>query len=116
MPCHAEAPPALALSLSMSPAPRCVRPNRLSEAERSLFVELASHASHLRSGDAELLASLAQAIVLARRLAHDPTKVAEWEKVVRAQAMLDKIETDGAIRTDSRGAGRQQQTPGSDPC
>ena len=110
-----------AASLSVVPIdvarPALRPPESLSEAERSLFVELASHASHLRSGDAELLASLAQAIVLARRLAHDPTKVAEWEKVVRAQAMLStKLRLTAQSRTDSRGAGRQQQTPGSDPC
>ena len=45
-------------------------------------------AGHLKSADAELLASLTQAIVLARRLARDPAKVAEWEKTVRTQAML----------------------------
>ena len=91
-------------------------PVSLSEAECLLFVELASHATHLKSADAPLLASLAQAIILSRRLAHDPTKVAEWEKTIRAQAMLStKLRLTPQSRTDSRGAGRQQPTPGSDP-
>ena len=109
-----------AASLSVVPIdvarPALRPPESLSEAERSLFVELASHATHLKSADAPLLASLAQAIILSRRLARDPAKVAEWEKAVRTQAMLStKLRMTPQSRTDSRAAGRQQQTPGSDP-
>jgi hypothetical protein len=91
-------------------------PESLDETERETFVELASHATHLKPADVPLLASLAQAIVLSRRLAHDPTKVAEWKKTVRAQAMLStKLRLTPQSRTDSRAAGRQQPTPGADP-
>jgi hypothetical protein len=97
--------------------PRLQPPPSLNEDEQQIFIELAGHAGHLKPADTALLASLAQAIVLARRLAHDPTKVAEWERATRAQAMLStKLRMTPQSRTDSRAAGRhQQQPPGADP-
>ena len=77
---------------------------------------MSKHAGHLKPADAPLLASLAQAIILSRRLARDPAKVAEWEKAIRTQAMLStKLRMTPQSRVDARGAGRQQQSPGSDP-
>jgi hypothetical protein len=92
-------------------------PPSLSEAERSLFTELAAQATHLKPADAPLLASLAQAILLSRQLARDPARVADWEKAVRAQAMLStKLRMTPQSRTDSRAAGRhQQEASGPDP-
>jgi hypothetical protein len=91
-------------------------PRSLTKREREVFAELAAQAAHLKPADAPLLASLAQAIILSRRLARDSTKVSEWEKAVRAQAMLStKLRMTPQSRTDSRAAGRQQPTPGVDP-
>ena len=91
-------------------------PRSLTKREREVFVELAAHAGHLKPCDAPLLASLAQSIILSRRLARDPAKVAEWEKTVRTQAMLStKLRMTPQSRTDSRAAGRQHEPPGSDP-
>jgi hypothetical protein len=92
-------------------------PPGLAKREREVFIGLAAQAGHLKATDAALLASLAQAIVLSRRLARDPAKVSEWEKAVRAQAMLStKLRMTPQSRTDSRAAGRHQQEPtGADP-
>jgi hypothetical protein len=91
-------------------------PRSLTKRERETFTELTAHASHLKPADAPLLASLAQSIILSRRLARDPARVTEWEKAVRAQAMLStKLRMTPQSRTDSRAAGRQQPTPGADP-
>jgi hypothetical protein len=108
---------ALSVVVPVNVAARLHPPRSLTKAEQEVFIELASHATHLKPADVPLLASLAQAILLSRRLAHDPTKVAEWEKAVRAQAMLStKLRMTPQSRTDSRGAGRhQQEAPGADP-
>lgn len=92
-------------------------PRGLAKRECEVFIEMSKHAGHLRPADAALLAALAQAIILSRRLARDPAKVAEWEKAVRTQAMLStKLRMTPQSRVDARGAGRQQQgSPGSDP-
>jgi hypothetical protein len=63
-------------------------PPSLTKVEAEVFIELASHATHLKPADAPLLASLAQSIILSRRLARDPARISEWEKTIRAQAML----------------------------
>jgi hypothetical protein len=91
-------------------------PRSLTKREREVFIELAGHAAHLKPADGALLAALVQSIILSRRLARDPAKVGEWEKAVRAQAMLStKLRMTPQSRTDARAAGRKQQTPGSDP-
>jgi hypothetical protein len=91
-------------------------PPSLTEPEREVFTELAAQATHLKPADVPLLASLAQAILLSRQLARDPARVADWEKAVRAQAMLStKLRMTPQSRTDSRAAGRQQPPSGPDP-
>jgi hypothetical protein len=79
----------------------------LTKSERDQFAELATQAAHLRPADAPLLAALAQTILLARKLARDPSKVSEWEKAVRAQAMLSRsLRMTPQSRIDARAAGR----------
>ena len=91
-------------------------PRSLTKREREVFIELAGHAAHLKPADVPLLASLAQSILLSRQLARDPAKVADWEKATRTQMALTRsLRLTPQSRTDSRGAGRQQETPGLDP-
>jgi hypothetical protein len=74
-----------------------------------VFVELASHATHLKPADAVMLASYAQSIVLCRKLGRDPNKADLWQKMVRAQmALARSLRMTPQSRTDSRAAGRRQ--------
>jgi hypothetical protein len=65
-------------SLSVIPvdgrASRLAPPRYLNRIEKAVFVELASTAGHFVPTDGALLASLAQATVIARRAARDPGK------------------------------------------
>ena len=91
-------------------------PRGLTKREREVFVKLAAQAGHLKPCDAPLLASLAQSILLSRRLARDPAKVGEWEKAVRTQAMLStKLRLTPQSRVDARGAGRHEAPTGKNP-
>jgi hypothetical protein len=84
-------------------------PRYLNKTERAIFVELASSA-HFVITDAGLLASLAQATVMARRAARDPAKLSTWERAVRVQAMLStKLRLTPQARCDPKSVGRQQQ-------
>jgi hypothetical protein len=65
-------------------------PRGLALREREMFTELAAQAGHLKPCDAPLLASLAQSIILSRRLARDPARLAEWERVTRTQMALSR--------------------------
>ena len=110
-----------AASLSVVPidAARVARlhpPTSLTKVERSIFLELAANAPHLKAADAMLLASLAQATNLSRRTARDPSKAAVWERATRMQVALARsLRLTPQSRVDARGAGRQQQSPGTDP-
>ena len=91
-------------------------PRGLTKREREVFVKLAAQAGHLKPCDAPLLASLAQSIILSRRLARDPARISEWEKTIRAQAMLaTKLRLTPQSRTDSRAAGRHEAPTGQNP-
>jgi hypothetical protein len=91
-------------------------PESLDETERETFVELASHATHLKPADVPLLASLAQAIVLSRRLARDPARVAEWERATRTQMALTRsLRMSPQSRIDARAAGRHDEPSGPNP-
>ena len=68
--------------------PRVTPPSSLTKAERSLFIELAANAEHLRPTDTPLLASYVQATIASRRSARDPSKVDVWEKATRLQMSL----------------------------
>src|SRR5262245_43583982 len=61
-------------------------PEFLSDAEADVFAELAASAPHLANSDGSLLASLAQATVLARTL--HKTDLEKWERAVRVQIAL----------------------------
>ena len=74
-----------------------------------MFTELAA-TGHFVPTDAALLASLAQATVMARKAARDPGKLSVWERAVRVQAMLStKLRLTPQARTDPKTVGRQQQ-------
>jgi hypothetical protein len=89
-------------------------PKSLTKAEQETFIELAAHASHLRASDTALLAALSQAILLARRLARDPSKAKEWDRTARTQMALTRaLRMTPQSRIDQRAAGRQHQPPPS---
>jgi hypothetical protein len=91
-------------------------PRGLVRREHAVFVELAAQAAHLKPGDTELLASLAQAIVLSRRLARDPARVAEWERATRTQMALTRsLRMSPQSRIDARAAGRHDEPSGPNP-
>jgi hypothetical protein len=91
-------------------------PSSLNKAERLEFAELAVNAPHLKASDVPLLASLAQAIIVSRRAARDPSKAAVWERATRMQmALARSLRLTPQSRTDSRAIGRQQPPTGPAP-
>ena len=88
---------------------RLAPPAYLNKVERAVFTELAS-SGHFIETDAGLLASLAQATVMARKAARDPAKLSVWERAVRVQAMLStKLRLTPQARCDPKTIGRQPQ-------
>jgi hypothetical protein len=88
--------------------PRLNPPPFLNRDEREIFLELAASAPHFRSTDAPLLASLAQATVIARRTARNPKQALAWERAVRVQmALCTKLRLTPQSRTYSEKVGRQ---------
>jgi hypothetical protein len=84
--------------------------------ERLQFIELAANAGHLKPVDVPLLAALAQTILLARKLARDPAKVAEWDRALRSQLALTRsLRLSPQSRIDSRAAGRHDPPEGPAP-
>ena len=91
---------------------RLAPPRYLNRTEAAVFTELAA-TGHFVPTDAALLASLAQATVMARKAARDPANLATWERAVRVQAMLStKLRLTPQARTDPKTVGRQQQPRG----
>ena len=83
-------------------------PRYLNKAEAAVFTELAA-TGHFVPTDAGLLASLAQATIMARKAARDPAKLSVWERAVKIQAMLStKLRLTPQARTDPKTVGRQQ--------
>ncbi|MGC1995195.1 MAG: hypothetical protein WA704_14785 [Pseudolabrys sp.] len=83
-------------------------PRYLNKAEKQVFAELAA-TRHFVPTDSGLLASLAQATVMARRAARDPANSAAWERSVKVQAMLStKLRLTPQARTDPKTVGRRQ--------
>jgi hypothetical protein len=109
-----------AANLAIVPAvngagPQLEPPRYLNKAERSLFVELVSASGHFRVVDVPLLASLAQATLIARRSAHTGN-LATWERAVRMQAMLStRLRITPQARTDPKTVGRQHIRQGPAP-
>ena len=88
---------------------RLAPPRYLNKTEAAVFSELAA-TGHFVPTDAALLASLAQATVMARNAARDQEKSAVWERAVKMQAMLStKLRLTPQARTDPKTVGRQQQ-------
>jgi len=91
--------------------PRLDPPSFLNADERRVFIELTASASHLRTADTPLIASLAQATVLARRAVRKPDDLQIWERAVRIQAMLStRLRLTPQARTHPANIGRQQQS------
>ena len=83
-------------------------PRYLNKTEKAVFTELAA-TGHFVPTDAALLASLAQATVMARKAARDPAKSAVWERAVKMQAMLStKLRLTPQARIDPKTVGRQR--------
>src|SRR5262245_49283242 len=85
-------------------------PPFLNADERQVFIELAASAGHLRHADVPLIASLAQATVIARRSVRKPGDLAAWERAVKIQAMLStRLRLTPQARSNAGKVGRQQQ-------
>lgn len=101
--------------------PRLNPPPNLSNAERTLFVELigACSQNHFVESDMPLLVSYIQSTLLSRGaaagLADDPSKIIIWEKATRMQAMLaTRLRLAPQARTDPKTIDRYQP-PGRPP-
>jgi len=98
--------------------PRLTAPSSLNTDERALFGELvdACDASHFRESDLPLLISYIQATLISRGAAHDPDRIALWEKATRMQATLaTRLRLSPQSRIDPKTLGRQQPHPGPRP-
>ncbi len=91
-----------------------VPPTSLTKRERDLFAELAASVTHLTATDAPMLASYVQTILLARQLGRDAARIAEFEKLVRAQTLLARaLRLTAKARINPISVGRRLQ--GSPP-
>jgi hypothetical protein len=102
--------------------PRLDPPEELSDAERSVFVEVtnACNPRHFAASDLPLLVSFAQTTVIARsagaNAASDPQALAVWEKAVRLQAMLaTRLRLSPQSRLDPKTVARRHPLPGPRP-
>jgi hypothetical protein len=76
----------------------------------------ACDASHFRESDLPLLISYIQATLISRGAAHDPDRIALWEKATRMQATLaTRLRLSPQSRIDPKTLGRQQPHPGPRP-
>src|SRR5262245_24931057 len=90
--------------------PRPDPPSFLNRDERQVFIDLTASASHLSNADVPLIASLAQATVIARRAGSKHGDLASWERAVRIQAMLStRLRLTPQARSHPANIGRQQQ-------
>src|SRR5262245_20761350 len=90
--------------------PRLDPPSFLNRDERQVFIDLTASAAHFTNADVPLLASLAQATVIARRTVRKSKDLAAWERAVRIQAMLStRLRLTTQARTHPANVGRQQQ-------
>jgi hypothetical protein len=101
-----------------APSSKLTAPQSLNADERALFGELvdACDASHFRESDLPLLISYIQATLISRGAAHDPDRIALWEKATRMQATLaTRLRLSPQSRIDPKTLGRQQPPPGPRP-
>jgi hypothetical protein len=97
---------------------RLTPPPSLTNGERSAFIELVACCApdHFRESDTPLLISYVQATAMARKIVHAPTKVAQWERAVRVQAMLaTRLRLSPQSRTAPKTVARQQLHQGPFP-
>ena len=102
--------------------PRLDPPEALSDAERSVFVEVTNACSprHFTASDLPLLISFAQTTVIARSAgasaASDLQALTIWEKAVRLQAMLaTRLRLSPQSRLDPKTVARRQPPLGPRP-
>jgi len=84
-------------------------PDDLGADEAALFRELVAscRADHFVAADAHLLACYAQALLISRRSAGDPTLLQRWEKATRLAAQLaPKLRLCPSSRQDAKTAAR----------
>ena len=103
----------VALPVSVDGSPRRLEPPAdLRADEKTLFLQLINAATphHFVETDKPLLISFCQATLLARGTANKPTKIATWEKAVRAQmALARSLRLTPQSRTDPKTLARKQQ-------
>jgi hypothetical protein len=97
---------------------RLSAPPSLDDNERALFDELvaACDPSHFRESDIPLLVSFVQATLIARGAAHEPERIAMWEKATRMQATLaTRLRLAPQSRLDPKTVGRREVPTGPRP-
>jgi hypothetical protein len=85
-------------------------PDYLSKPAKTVFndIVMSVDAEHFRECDVPLIASLAHATLMARTMAKNPTKIDQWEKAVRTQAMLStRLRLTPQSRIDPKTVGRK---------
>ena len=98
----------LALPMVEVPRPQLEPPRGLTKAEQTLFSEIAASAPHLKQSDVPLLASFAQATLLARGSAR-PACIDTWERATRTQVALARsLRLTAQSRIDPQTLGRQR--------
>jgi hypothetical protein len=98
------------LAILPSEALRLPPPSSLNDAERTLFNEIvgACDSAHFRVSDLPLVVSFVQSTLISRAAAHDPDKIALWEKATRMQATLaTRLRLSPQSRTDPKTTGRR---------
>jgi hypothetical protein len=97
---------------------RLTPPSSLNDDEQALFGELvgACDASHFRESDLPLLISYIQSTLISHAAAHDPNRIALWEKATRMQATLaTRLRLSPQSRVDPKTVGRHQPYSGPNP-
>ena len=96
--------------------PRLTPPSSLNTAERTLFNELVGSCppdQFLEKSDAPLLIAYVQAAVISQATAHDPDKIAIWEKSTRMLATLaTRLRLAPQARVDPKTLARKQTDTG----
>jgi len=96
---------------------RLTPPSILTAAERAIFIETAIQHSHLKPGDAMVLAAFAQASVRSFKLAKKEDTAA-WEKSVRAMLALARslrLTPISSARPEALGRSRRDYSSGQEP-
>jgi hypothetical protein len=100
------------LEINVTGAPQKLKtPTGLSVAERALFEQLVASTDpkHFRVSDMPMLIAYVQSSLMSRKLARQPKKVGDWEKVTRTMASLaTRLRLTPHSRADAKVIGHQQ--------